>query len=105
MLEPLPTMTARRRRAAPPGLRARVPARSRVTVRRMDAPLLRSTTLGAALRESRAALGQIEGELESLLAALRDPAARVDAAAADRLRGATVAAGDALASLRALARR
>ena len=77
-------MTARRRRAAPPGLRARVPARSRVTVRRMDAPLLRSTTLGAALR---------------------DPAARVDAAAADRLRGATVAAGDALASLRALARR
>ena len=98
-------MTARRRRAAPPGLRARVPARSRVTVRRTDAPLLRSATVSAALRQSRTALSHIEGELESLLAALRDPAARVDAAAADRLRGATAAAGDALASLRALARR
>jgi hypothetical protein len=82
-----------------------VPARSRVTVRRTDAPLLRSATLSAARRESRAALSHIEGELEALLAALRDPAARVDGAAADRLRGAASAAGDALASLRGLARR
>ena len=82
-----------------------MPARSRVTVRRMEAPLLRSGTLAAALRASRAALSDLEGELGALLVALRDPAARPDAAAADRLRGAASAAGSALASLRGLGRR
>ena len=64
-----------------------VPARSRVTVRRGQS-LPRQATLAAALRQSREALGRLEDELEALLAALRDPAARADAAAADRLRGA-----------------
>ena len=88
-----------RRRGAPssPRLRA-VPARSRVTVRRgPSAP--RQATLAAALRQSRDALGRLEGELEALLAALRDPGMRADAAAADRLRGAVNAAGSALAGL------
>ena len=42
---------------------------------------------GGAAPEPRA-LGRLEDELEALLVALRDPAARADAAAADRLRGA-----------------
>jgi hypothetical protein len=71
----------------------------------MEAPLLRSATLAAALRQSRAALTDLEGELGALLAALRDPAAPVDGAAADRLRGATSVASAAIASLRGLARR
>ena len=57
-------MNQRRRKVAAPGLRSRrVPARSRVTVRRSEAPLLRSTTLATALRDSRAALSSLEGEL------------------------------------------
>ena len=89
-----------RRRGAPSGSRLRaVPARSRVTVRRgSSAP--RQATLAAALRQSRLALGRLEGELEALLTALRDPSLRADAAAADRLRGAVKAAGVALAGLR-----
>jgi hypothetical protein len=88
-----------RRRGAPSGSRQRaVPARSRVTVRR-DASLPRQATLAAALRQSREALGKLEGELEALLVMLRDPAARADASAADRLRGAVRAAGFALAGL------
>ena len=88
-----------RRRGAPSGSRLRaVPARSRVTVRR-GSSLPRQATLAAALRQSRDALGRLEGELEALLAALRDPAARADAAAADRLRGAARAAGLAFADL------
>ena len=72
-----------------------MPARSRVTVRRSDAPLPASATLAAALRQSRDALGQLEGELDALLTALRDPGARADAAAADRLRGARSRGGGA----------
>jgi hypothetical protein len=75
-----------------------VPARSRVTVRRgSSAP--RQATLAAALRQSRDALGRLEGELEALLTVLRDPAVRADAAAAERLRGAIRAAGSAFAGL------
>jgi hypothetical protein len=55
--------------------------------------------MAAALRQSRDALGRLEGELEALLVALRDPALRADTAAADRLRGAVRAAGLALSSL------
>jgi hypothetical protein len=89
-----------RRRGAPSGSRLRaVPARSRVTVRRgSSAP--RFATLAAALRQSRDALGRIEGELDALLAALRDPTASTDAAAADRLRSAVRAAGFALSGLK-----
>jgi hypothetical protein len=76
-----------------------VPARSRVTVRR-GPPAPRLATLAAALRQSRDALGRLEGELDALLAALRDPAGRADEAAADRLRGAIEAAGIAVAGLR-----
>jgi len=99
-------MGLRRRSVAASGLRARaVPARSRVTVRRSEAPLLRSATLAAALRDSRTAISRLEGELEAILTALRDPAARPDATAADRLRGAARAADAAFASLGAFARR
>jgi hypothetical protein len=79
-----------------------------VTVRRPGAPrrsidLERSLELQAALRSSREALARVEGELGALLAALRDPAAALDAAAPDRLSGAARRAGNALASLGALA--
>jgi len=89
-----------RRRGAPSGPRLRaLPARSRVTVRRgPSAPRL--VTLAAALRQSRDALGRIEGELTTLLAALRDPAGHLDAAAADKLHAAVQAAGVAVAGLK-----
>jgi hypothetical protein len=67
--------------------------------------LLRSSTLAAALRESRTAICQLEGELEAILTALRDPTVRPDETAADRLRGAARAADAAIASLGAFARR
>jgi hypothetical protein len=89
-----------RRRDASSGSRSRaVPARSRVTVRRGSAAP-RLATLAAALRQSRDALGRIEGELDALLAALRDPAVRADAAAADRLQAAVLAADVAIAGLK-----
>jgi hypothetical protein len=76
-----------------------VPARSRVTVRRgLAAPRL--ATLAAALSQSRDALGRLQGELDALLAALRDPARGADASAADRLRGAIEAADVAVAVLK-----
>jgi len=96
----------RRGRRNPSELRRRaVPARSRMTVRRPEAPLLRSGQLAAALRSSREALSDIQDQLDALLAVLRDPAAAPDAGAADRLRGATRQADSALAALGALARR
>lgn len=85
--------------------RRRIPARSRVTVRRSEAPLQRSTSLATALRDSRTALSSLEGELDAILAALRAPAGAPATAAADRLRGATHAAAAAMASLGAFARR
>jgi hypothetical protein len=72
-----------------------------VTVRRSGANLVRSS-LAAALRSGREALVDIEGQLDDLLAALRDPGRRIDAAAPERLRGAAEQAGDALAWLAAL---
>jgi len=64
-----------------------------------------TATLAAALSSSRMAICQLEGELEAILTALRDPTARPDEAAADRLRGAARAADAAIASLGAFARR
>jgi hypothetical protein len=81
-----------------------LPARSRVTVRRAGANLVRSTQLAAALRESREALTSIEDQLDALLATLRDPAAAPDASAPERLHGAARHAGSALAALSAFAR-
>jgi hypothetical protein len=81
-----------------------VPASSRVTLRREVTSLPRSVDLAAALRCSREALLDIEGQLDALLAVLRDPAAAPDATAPDRLRGAARDAGTALASLAALTR-
>ena len=99
-------MGLRRRSAAASGLRTRaVPARSRVTVRRSEAPLLRSSNLVAALGDSRAALCRLQGELDAILTALRDPTAAPDTASADRLRGAAQVADEAFASLGAFARR
>jgi hypothetical protein len=77
-----------------------VPARSRVTVRRgAPAPRVATATLAAALRQSRDALGALQGELDALLAALRSPKAGVDPAAAERLRAAALAAGVAFSGL------
>jgi hypothetical protein len=95
-------MSSQRRRVAPKLRGRRVPTRSRVTLRRGEAPLGRSATLADALRDSRAALSRLEGELGDLLSALRDPGGRPDTAAPDRLRGATSAADVAMSSLRAL---
>jgi hypothetical protein len=115
---------ARRRSTGPKPSRG-VPARSRVTVRvdaarlaerspsregtgilsgfpsgrRAGANLTRTGDLAAALRASREALSDIEGQLDALLAVLRDPAGRLDARAAEQLRGATRQAGTALARL------
>jgi hypothetical protein len=98
-------MSSQRRRVAPVLRGRRVPSRSRVTLRRGEAPLGRSATLAAALRDSRAALSRLEGELGDILSALRDARSCPDAAAPERLRGATSAADAALTSLRAFARR
>jgi hypothetical protein len=86
-----------------------VPATSRVAVRGGAASLRGNANLraaagldvAAALRTSREALSDIEGQLDALLVALRDPAAALDQRAPDRLRGATQDAGTALASLKA----
>ena len=92
-------MRTRLRRSSPGGVRA-LPARSRVTVRRGGgANLVRTTQLAAALRQSREALVDIEGQLDALLSALRDPAAALDAGAPERLHGAARDAGSALAAL------
>jgi hypothetical protein len=99
-------MRLRRRSATGSGLRARgVPARSRMTVRRQEAPLQRSPQLAAALRSSREAMSDIEAQLGALLAALRNPSSPPDGTAAERLRGAAAQASSAVASLGALARR
>ena len=92
-------MSTQRRRSLPVSRDRSVPARSRVTVRRVEAPLGRSATLAAALRDSRVALARLEGELGEILAALRDPRARPDRAVADRLKGAASAADAAIATL------
>lgn len=84
-----------------------LPARSRVAVRRVGvgARVARTTAMAAALRASREALSDIEGQLDAVLAALRDPARALDALAPERLRGAAQHAGSALAALTELARR
>jgi hypothetical protein len=76
-----------------------------MTVRRSRAPLYRQDPLAAALRSGREALTDIEGQLDALLTALRDPGRTLEGGAADRLSGATRDAGSAIAALGALARR
>jgi hypothetical protein len=77
-----------------------------VTVPRSPAPLARAVPsartkpLASALQESRTALTDLVGELDALLATLRDPTAAPDRGAPDRLRSATAAAGAALARVR-----
>jgi hypothetical protein len=73
-----------------------------MTVRRSEAPLVRGSQLAAALRSSREALTDLQGELDALLAAVRGGAPLHDAAA--RVSGATADAGAALARLGTLAR-
>ena len=94
-----------------------MPARSRVTVRRArnqadlqrtsDGGLVLGTSAAAgvasALRQSREALVDIQGQLDALLAALRQPDGGPDEAAPDRLCNATRRAGSALAALSAAA--
>jgi len=78
-----------------------LPAASRVTRRPVTSAPRSVDVVAAALRSSREALQDIEGQLDALLAVLRDPTAAPDAAAPDRLRGAAREAGTALASLHA----
>jgi hypothetical protein len=74
-----------------------------MTVRRSEAPLVRGSQMAAALRSSREALVDLQGQLDGLLAALRGPGAALRAAAV-RLDGATADAGAAIAQLGVLAR-
>jgi hypothetical protein len=74
-----------------------------MTVRRSEAPLVRGSQLAGALRSSREALTNLEGQLDALLAAVRGPAGSLRSAA-DRVSGATHEAGAALARLDALSR-
>jgi hypothetical protein len=53
----------------------------------------------AALRRSRAALVQLEGQLDDLLVCLRSPDSRLDRAAPERLARARAEASEAMASL------
>lgn len=100
-------MRTRVRASSVPGGRARsVPARSRMTVRRSEAPFVRGTQLQAALRSSREALTDLEGQLDALLSAVRAPGVGAGLrAAAARVSGATLEADGALARLGTLARR
>jgi hypothetical protein len=66
-----------------------LPERSRLTIPRAV----------AALRLSREVLTDIEGQLDNLLIALRQPKPSIDAGAADRLSGTVAQAGSALAAL------
>ena len=68
-----------------------------MTVRRREAPLLRQGQLAAALRSSREALVDLEGQLDALLAAVRG--AGSVRAAAERVSGATNDADAAIARL------
>lgn len=101
-------MRSRRRAPAGAGGRVRgVPPRSRTTRRRgrsaggaaSEPPPQRTTRLAAALRSTREALCDLQGQLDALLAALRDPSSVPDAGAAERLHGAARQAGSAVASL------
>jgi hypothetical protein len=98
-------MRTRVRASTEPGRRARsVPARSRMTVRRSEAPLVLTSQLQAALRSSREALTDLEGQLGALLAAVRGPGAQLRVVA-DRVSGATLDASAAMERLGTLARR
>jgi hypothetical protein len=58
----------------------------------------------AELRSSRVAVLEIEGQLGTLMASLRDPISPIDAAAPDRLAGAVREASRALSALEQLRR-
>jgi hypothetical protein len=91
-------MRSRVRSSSAAGARARaVPASSRMTVRRREAPLVRGSQLAAALRSSREALTDLEAQLDALLVAVRGGGPLPDAAA--RVSGATQAASAAIARL------
>jgi hypothetical protein len=73
-----------------------------VILRRSPAPLARSASAtAAALGDSRRALTDLVGQLETILAKLRDPAS-LERDAPDKLRAAAAAAGAALARARRL---
>jgi hypothetical protein len=96
-----------RKRVRVSSVRGRVPARSRMTVRRSEAPLVRGSKLATALRSSREALLDLEGQLDALLTAVRGPHDQIDAllATSERVSGATGVADAALGRLGTLARR
>jgi hypothetical protein len=58
----------------------------------------------AALRRGKEALLDIEGQLDSLMALLRQPSPKIDVGAADRLAGATRKAHHAMSALGDLGR-
>jgi hypothetical protein len=75
-----------------------------MTVRRSEAPLVRTSQLQAALRSSRETLTDLESQLDALLAAVRGPGSGLRAAS-ERVTNATQDAGAAMERLGTLARR
>ncbi len=75
-----------------------LPLLSRLTLKPNSpaVPLGKSLRLVDALRASREALNDIQGQLDALLSAVRSPAGRPETGAADRLRRATKRAGAAM---------
>ena len=76
--------------------RKTTPRRTRV---RAAAPAAIDPGAAAALRRGREALAAVEGQLDSILAWLANPAAGLDRGAPDRLAGSAAEAGEALAAL------
>jgi hypothetical protein len=71
-----------------------VPSRSRLTVRAGETvPLARRFRVGESLAQSRAALLDVQAQLDALLAALRAPEGKPDEKVIDRLHRATRRAG------------
>jgi hypothetical protein len=93
--------SARRKPSRP--RRAPVPAPSRPAVRPSSPGRTFGHTL-ADLRSGREAVSDLEGQLGTLMALLREPVPAIDAAAPDRLAGAVRQAGRALAALEQLRR-
>ena len=67
-----------------------------------ERPCLAVGKTATALRRSRSALVQLEGQLDDLLVRLRSADSRLDSAAPDRLARAQAEASAAMASLQAL---
>lgn len=97
-----PSVRRRRARVLPTVSRLTVRVSSSATVAPPAAEAVvvtRKARLTDALRASREALGDLQKQLDALLAVVRTPAGRPEPDAADRLRRATKRAGSAMTRL------